>query len=128
MNAQTSEAYMSRTRYEQYVEEIAPYVLPASNRREELSTDAPAETSDREPFSLETIHYHYGLDTTDRWVLLQRAVQQFGIQRVAYALGTALQQQKAKKSYSPAIRIWESDLKRLKTNYFKKDFEWPKVE
>jgi hypothetical protein len=64
-----------------------------------------------------------------RWSVLQRAVPALGLKKVAFTIASHIKlrkgQKNGKEKFSYAIREWEHDLKRLKRQYYKKDFTWP---
>ncbi|MHC8515888.1 hypothetical protein [Sporosarcina sp. ITBMC105] len=72
-------------------------------------------------------------DTTreKRWEALIRAVPKLGLKRVAYTIAGFVRMRKGQKNgrvkFKHAIAEWEYDLQRLKSKYYKKDFNWPRT-
>lgn len=64
-----------------------------------------------------------------RWSVLQRAVPTMGLKKVAYNIASHIKLRKGQKNgnekFSYAVREWEHDLIKLKSQYYKKDFTWP---
>ncbi|BCB02141.1 hypothetical protein [Bacillus sp. KH172YL63] len=64
-----------------------------------------------------------------RWRILQLAVPEIGLKKVAYTIAGNVKLRKGQKNgtkkFRYAISEWEHDLARLKVKYYKKDFIWP---
>jgi hypothetical protein len=69
------------------------------------------------------------LTRANRWEILRKAVPELGLRRVAYTIAHNVKLRKGQKNgerkYSNAITEWENDLAKLKSNYYKQDFNWP---
>lgn len=55
----------------------------------------------------------------------RKAVNQYTLKKVAYTLANNTKRLKGRKSDSLAIKIWESDLNRLKESFYTNQFNWP---
>jgi hypothetical protein len=66
-----------------------------------------------------------------RWEILQKAVPELGLRRVAMTIAYNVKLRKGQKNgvtkYSNAITEWEHDLAKLKFHFYEKDFNWPKT-
>jgi hypothetical protein len=64
-----------------------------------------------------------------RWSILQLAVPEIGLKKVAYTIAGNVKLRKGQKNgvqkFRYAITEWEYDLDKLKAKYYKKDFIWP---
>lgn len=72
-----------------------------------------------------------GLTRQKRWEILQRAVPKLGLKKVAYTIASHIKLRKGQKNgrnkFSYSISEWEYDLSKLKSVYYKKDFNWPQT-
>ena len=70
-----------------------------------------------------------GVSRSKRWDILQKAVGQLGLRKVAYTIASNVRLRKGQKNglnkFSFSISEWEYDLKRLKEKYYKHNFTWP---
>lgn len=70
-----------------------------------------------------------GLTREKRWMVLEKAVEQLGLKKVAFTIAQHAKlrkgQKNGEKKFSYAISEWEYDLAKLKKHYYKKDFTWP---
>ncbi|PLT33646.1 hypothetical protein [Bacillus sp. V5-8f] len=64
-----------------------------------------------------------------RWKILEIAVRQLGLKKVAYTIAQNVKlrkgQKNGEKKFSYAIGEWEYDLAKLKLAYYKNNFTWP---
>lgn len=70
-----------------------------------------------------------GLTRNKRWQILEVAVKQLGLKKVAYTIAQNVKLRKGQKNgvnkFSYSIGEWEYDLNKLKQKYYKNDFTWP---
>ena len=73
-----------------------------------------------------------GLNREKRWTLLEKAVKQIGLKRVAYTIAQNVKLRKGQKNgevkYKYAITEWEYDLAKLKKHFYRNDFYWPSTK
>ncbi|MGQ7890662.1 hypothetical protein [Paenibacillus sp. WC2504] len=103
-----------------------------------VETLKPGNKSDGNRFGLESPLHKLGYRITDsnrtkRWTILENeALPKLGLEKVANVIATNVKARKRQKGgakkYSHAIYEWEYDLKKLKDNYYKRDFQWPTTE
>lgn len=77
---------------------------------------------------LKSLGYHHELDKNTRWEILCKAVKQLGLKKVAYTLASNTKRLKGRKPDSPTIKIWETDLNRLKQKFYRSEFQWPSTK
>lgn len=65
----------------------------------------------------------------ERWKILEKAVPNLGLKKVAYTIAYNVKLRKGQKNgevkFHHAITEWEHDLMKLKKIYYKKEFNWP---
>lgn len=70
-----------------------------------------------------------GITRSERWKILEKAVPNLGLKKVAYTIAYNLKLRKGQKNgkvkFHHAITEWEHDLAKLKKIYYKKEFNWP---
>ncbi|WHY79942.1 hypothetical protein QNH20_12705 [Neobacillus sp. WH10] len=70
-----------------------------------------------------------GMTREKRWKVLEVAVKQIGLKKVAYTIAQNVKlrkgQKNGEKKFSFAIGEWEYDLAKLKETYYKNEFSWP---
>jgi hypothetical protein len=70
-----------------------------------------------------------GKSREKRWKVLEIAVKQIGLRKVAYTIAQHVKLRKGQKNgtrkFSYAIGEWEYDLSKLKSQYYKSNFTWP---
>ncbi|UTE78491.1 hypothetical protein [Rossellomorea sp. KS-H15a] len=70
-----------------------------------------------------------GKSRENRWRILEIAVKQIGLRKVAYTIAQHVKLRKGQKNgtkkFSYAIGEWEYDLAKLKSRYYKSNFTWP---
>lgn len=70
-----------------------------------------------------------GMTREKRWKILEVAVKQLGLKKVAYTIAQNVKLRKGQKDglkkFSFAIGEWEYDLNKLKQTYYRNDFSWP---
>lgn len=98
----------------------------------------PADTSTGTRFRDETELHRLGYNVTDlndtgRWeVLKQRAVPTLGLREVVDTIAGLIRTRRLQRfgsyTYQKAIERWESDLRRLKIEYYEGDFPWPSTD
>ncbi|MEH6996642.1 hypothetical protein V7075_28735, partial [Neobacillus drentensis] len=70
-----------------------------------------------------------GMTREKRWKVLETAVIQLGLKKVAYSIAQNVKlrkgQKDGEKKFSFAIAEWEYDLNKLKQRYYRHDFSWP---
>lgn len=73
-----------------------------------------------------------GLTREKRWLLLEKAVKQLGLKKVAYTIAQNVKLRKGQKNgerkFSYAISEWEYDLSKLKKHFYKNEFTWPSTK
>jgi len=74
-----------------------------------------------------------GLSDYERWQLLcNKAVPEYGLQTIAYTIASNIKRFKRQRNgrvkYEKSIRDWESDLERLRKEYYTGNFRWPSIE
>lgn len=84
----------------------------------------------REQSALKELGYQItGLNRKQRWQVLQQAVPELGLKRVANIIAHHVRMRKGQKNgttkFRYAITEWEYDLDRLKKTYYKNEFTWP---
>ncbi|MCH6264542.1 MULTISPECIES: hypothetical protein [Neobacillus] len=66
-----------------------------------------------------------------RWKILETAVNQLGLKKVAYTIAQNVKLRKGQKDgetkFRYAIGEWEYDLNKLKQTYYRHDFSWPTI-
>lgn len=71
------------------------------------------------------------LSKEERWPILQKAVAELGLYKVAYTIASHIRRNKGTKEraqkYHRAISEWTYDLDKLKKHYYHKTFTWPKI-
>jgi hypothetical protein len=101
----------------------------------ELSDNKSSVTMDdksllNEESDLKKIGYQItGKSREKRWKVLEIAVKQIGLRKVAYTIAQHVKLRKGQKNgtkkFSYAIGEWEYDLAKLKSQYYKSNFTWP---
>jgi hypothetical protein len=70
-----------------------------------------------------------GMTREKSWKVLETAVKQLGLKKVAYTIAQNVKLRKGQKDglkkFSFAIGEWENDLNKLKQTYYRNDFSWP---
>lgn len=96
-------------------------------------TESPVknELNLKEKSDLRALGYQVSsLTKAERWPILQNAVQQLGLHKVAYTIANNIRLKKSVNNgatiYAKAISEWQHDLDKLKHTYYKKNFNWPK--
>lgn len=73
-----------------------------------------------------------GMTREKRWKVLETAVKQLGLKKVAYTIAQNVKLRKGQKDgtkkFSYAINEWEYDLNKLKNTYYKNEFSWPSTK
>ncbi|WP_281862690.1 hypothetical protein [Planomicrobium okeanokoites] len=73
-----------------------------------------------------------GINRERRWRILEKAVPELGLKKVAYTISYNVKlrkgQKNGEKKYQYAISEWEYDLRKLKKHYYKQDFKWPETD
>ena len=97
----------------------------------QLNTTSNNEISLKEKSDLRQLGYQVSsLTKQQRWLILQKAVKQLSLQKVAYTIANNIRFKKAvtngNKIYANAISEWPHDLNKLKQVYYKNSFKWPK--
>lgn len=86
----------------------------------------------KETSELRSVGYKItGLNRTQRWRILEKAVQMLGLYKVSYTIANHIRLRKGQKNgpikFKHAITEWEHDLEKLKRVYYRNDFRWPKT-
>ncbi|MFB1081570.1 hypothetical protein [Jeotgalibacillus sp. JSM ZJ347] len=103
---------------------------PSTEVKEEKTEENKDQTLN-EQSALRKTGYHISgkMNRQKRWSILERAVVELGLRRVAYTIAYNVKMRKGQKNgevkYSYAIGEWEYDLAKLKNHYYNHSFEWP---
>lgn len=133
VDSKNSKAYITEKDLVSYKEKFSPLHLKISGYPDFKwpSTDISdsstlgGHTLLQQESNLKSLGYHHELDKNTRWDILGKAVRQFGLKNVAYTLAHNTKRLKGRKPDSVAISIWETDLNRLKTKFYRNQFQWP---
>jgi hypothetical protein len=104
------------------------FAWPSTELKGGYSVDE--KSSFKEESELKMLGYQItGMTREKRWKVLETAVKQLGLKKVAYTIAQNVKLRKGQKDglkkFSFAIGEWEYDLNKLKQTYYRNDFSWP---
>lgn len=136
VDSKNSKAYITEKDLVSYKEKFSPLHLKISGYPDfkwpttdiSDSSISDGHTLLQQESNLKSFGYHHELEKNTRWVILCKAVRQFGLKNVAYTLANNTKRLKGRKPDSVAISIWETDLNRLKNKFYRNQFQWPSTK
>ena len=106
------------------------FVWPSTEVKGNTLTDVQENSILNEESALKKLGYQItGLTRDKRWSILQKAVSEIGLKKVAFIIAQNVKLRKGQKkgeiTFKYSISEWEYDLEKLKKHYYKNDFTWP---